>query len=95
MEFLSDGSPVDYVAPGLDVDIQVRTNPGSVVGIVSVDESVLLLAEPNDITIEKVCLWIQWSLSDCAFVNFLRLRLGELVNNALKIRDSWFDSWFG
>lgn len=40
--------------PGQDVDITISTNPDSYVGLLGVDQSVLLLKSGNDLTTGKV-----------------------------------------
>ncbi|KFB45610.1 AGAP008364-PA-like protein [Anopheles sinensis] len=44
----------DQTKPGQDVEISISTNPDSYVGLLGVDQSVLLLKSGNDITKEEV-----------------------------------------
>uniref|UniRef100_A0A182SSJ6 A2M_N_2 domain-containing protein n=1 Tax=Anopheles maculatus TaxID=74869 RepID=A0A182SSJ6_9DIPT len=44
----------DQTKPGQDVEISISTNPDSYVGLLGVDQSVLLLKSGNDITKEQV-----------------------------------------
>lgn len=45
----------DKAQPGESVDVQVSAVTGSLVGLLAVDQSVLLLAGGNDITQQDVC----------------------------------------
>ncbi len=44
----------DKAEPGNDVEVTVRADAGSFVGLLAVDQSVLLLKSGNDITDEMV-----------------------------------------
>lgn len=41
--------------PGNNVDITIRTKPNSYVGLLGVDQSVLLLRSGNDLSLVVIC----------------------------------------
>lgn len=47
---------VTEAKPGDEVTVRVQSDAGSVVGLLSVDKSVLLLGSGNDITQSQVCV---------------------------------------
>ena len=53
IEFSTNGTE-----PGQNLDLTVRADPDSFVGVMAVDQSVLLLDSGNDITKEMVCAWV-------------------------------------
>lgn len=53
----SSDSVISQAQPGDDVKVQINTEAGSVVGLLSVDKSVLLLAGGNDITQAQVLVY--------------------------------------
>jgi len=66
-------TPKDRVEPGENVEILIQADPNAIVGLSGVDKSTLILADGNDITVQKVCsLCCYLKLSLVEFYLFLK-----------------------
>lgn len=69
----SSDSVISQAQPGDDVKVQINTEAGSVVGLLSVDKSVLLLAGGNDITQAQVLVYQESTCTSLTLYNMFML----------------------
>ncbi|KAG9509989.1 CCR4-NOT transcription complex subunit 1, partial [Fragariocoptes setiger] len=83
-------APTRQVAPGQQVDINVHTRPQALVGVLGIDQSVLLLKSGNDITKRDVMRELD-AISSTS--NVKQLSSSSTDDDASATGDNWTQEW--